>query len=90
GDIYAVIDDQEICPATYLSGPDGSLIKYTLSRTAAEDTMFARVAGPPNMPHLSELSQIHKALQILTLMPIVVVRLLAGAGNLEVIVPSRL
>ncbi|RMV72453.1 hypothetical protein ALP05_02803 [Pseudomonas caricapapayae] len=90
GDIYAVIDDQEICPATYLSGPDGSLIKYTLSRSAAEDTLFARVAGPPNMPHLSELSQIHKALQNLTLMPSDVVRLLAGAGNLEVIVPSRL
>lgn len=90
GDIYAAIDDQEVCPATYLSGPDGSLIKYTLSRSAAEDTLFARVAGPPGMPHLSELSQIHKALQNLTMLPSDVVRLLAGAGNLEVIVPSRL
>ncbi|MFH7397000.1 hypothetical protein RA262_28585, partial [Pseudomonas syringae pv. tagetis] len=74
----------------YLSGPDGSLIKYRLSRSAAEDTLFARVGGPPNMPHLSELSQIHKALQNLTLMRSDVVRLLAGAGNLEVIVPCRL
>ncbi|MGN2413842.1 DUF4329 domain-containing protein [Pseudomonas syringae] len=90
GDIYAVIDDQEICPASYLSGPDGSLIKYTVSRSAAEKRLFRRVAGPPSSPHVSTLSQVHKALQNLTLMPSDVVRLLAGAGNLEVVVPSRL
>ncbi|MBI6819049.1 DUF4329 domain-containing protein [Pseudomonas syringae] len=90
GDIYAVIDDQEVCAATYLSGPDGSLIKYTLSRSAAEDALFARVSGPRSMPRLCELSQIHKALQNLSMMPSDVVRLLAGAGDLHVIVPSRL
>ncbi|WP_122242981.1 DUF4329 domain-containing protein, partial [Pseudomonas syringae] len=90
GDIYEVIDDQEVCAATYLSGPDGSLIKYTLSRSAAEDALFARVSGPRSMPRLCELSQIHKALQNLSMMPSDVVRLLAGAGDLHVIVPSRL
>ncbi|SDW01279.1 protein of unknown function [Pseudomonas syringae] len=90
GDIYAVMIDQEICPATYLSGPDGSLIKYTLSGSAAERALFTRVAGPTGMPHLSMLSQVHKALQNLTLMPSDLVRLLADAGNLEVLVPSPL
>ncbi|WP_017708831.1 DUF4329 domain-containing protein [Pseudomonas syringae] len=90
GDIYAVIDDQDTCAATYLSGPDGSLIKYTLSGSAAEKRLFKRVAGPPSMPSLSTLSQVHRALQNLTLMPSDVVRLLAGAGRLEVVVPSRL
>ncbi|MCI3946653.1 hypothetical protein K0038_03722 [Pseudomonas syringae] len=90
GDIYAVIADQEVCPATYLSGPDGSLIKYTLSHSAAEAKLFERVAGPVSMPHVSTLSQVHRALQNLTLMPSDVVRLLAVAGNLEVVVPSRL
>ncbi|KPW62336.1 hypothetical protein ALQ64_03595 [Pseudomonas cannabina] len=90
GDIYAVMIDQEICPATYLSGPDGSLIKYTLSGSAAERALFTRVAGPTGMPHMSMLSQVHKALQNLTLMPSDVVRLLADAGNLEVLVSSPL
>ncbi|KPC35245.1 Uncharacterized protein ABJ99_3563 [Pseudomonas syringae pv. cilantro] len=90
GDIYAVIDDQEICPASYLSGPDGSLIKYTVSRSVAEKRLFRRVSGPANSPHISTFSQVHKALQNLTLMPSDVVRLLAAAGDLEVVVSSRL
>lgn len=80
GDIYAVIDDQDTCAATYLSGPDGSLIKYTLSGSAAEKRLFKRVAGPPSMPSLITLSQVHRALQNLTLMPSDVVRLLAAPG----------
>ncbi|QGT82871.1 DUF4329 domain-containing protein [Pseudomonas coronafaciens] len=89
GDIYAVISD-EICPAFYLSGPDGSLIKYTLSHSAAETALFARVAGPSGIPHLSRLSEVQRSLQNLTLMPSDVVRLLAAAGDLQVVIPSLL
>ncbi|MFJ4145179.1 DUF4329 domain-containing protein [Pseudomonas sp. NPDC089734] len=89
-DIYAVIDDSAYCPVTYLSGPDGSLIKYTLSHSEAEKKLFARVSGPADRPHLYELSELYRALRARTLMPGDVVRLLAGAGDLHVVVASRL
>ncbi|MCV4261494.1 DUF4329 domain-containing protein [Pseudomonas capsici] len=89
-DIFAVIDDQAYSFVTYLSGPDGSLIKYTLSRSSAEKNLFARVSGPADRPHRCELSEIYRALRAQTLMPSDVVRLLAGAGDLQVVVTSRL
>ncbi|GFM79432.1 hypothetical protein PSCICN_01240 [Pseudomonas cichorii] len=89
-DIHAVIDDHEFCSVTYLSGPDGSLIKYTLSHSDAEQALFRRVSGPADRPHQYVLGEIHRALQARTLMPSDLVRLLAQAGDLQVVVTSRL
>ncbi|MBN6713335.1 DUF4329 domain-containing protein [Pseudomonas capsici] len=89
-DIHAVIDDHAYSSVTYLSGPDGSLIKYTLSHSSAEKALFARVSGPADRPHQCELSEMYRALRAQTLMPSDVVRLLASAGDLQVVVTSRL
>ncbi|MBX8483742.1 DUF4329 domain-containing protein [Pseudomonas cichorii] len=89
-DIHAVIDDHEVCSVTYLSGPDGSLIKYTLSHSEAEQALFRRVSGPADRPHQCVLSDVHRGLQAQTLMPSDLVRMLAHAGDLHVVVTSRL
>ncbi|RMQ49522.1 hypothetical protein ALQ04_03447 [Pseudomonas cichorii] len=89
-DIHAVIDDYEYCSVTYLSGPDGSLIRYTLSGSDAEKALFTRVSGPVDRPHRCDLSEVHMGLRAKTLMPSDLVRMLAQAGELHVIVTSRL
>jgi hypothetical protein len=89
-DIYAVIDERDLCPASYLSGPDGSLIKYIVSDSALEQALFKRVSGPSHRPAAADLSEVHQRLQAATLLPSDVVRLLAEAGDLQVVVGSAL
>lgn len=89
-DIYSVIDEKDLSPASYLSGPDGSLIKYLVSDSALERALFKRVSGPSHLPDAADLSEVHQRLQAKTLMPSDVVRLLAAAGELWVVVGSAL
>lgn len=89
-DIYAVIDERDLCPASYLSGPDGSLIKYMVSDSAQEQALFKRVSGPSHRPAAADQSEVHQRLQAATLLPSDVVRLLAEAGDLQVVVGSAL
>lgn len=89
-DIYAAIHEKDLCRASYLSGPDGSLIKYTVTDSALETVLFKRVSGPGSNPSASDRSDIHQRLQAGTFLPGDVVRLLAHAGDLQVIVGSSL
>lgn len=90
GDIYALINERDLSPASYLSGPDGSLIKYTVSDSAAEKALFKRVSGPVEEPQAADRSEIHQALQAGTMLPSDFVRLVAAAGDLQVIEGSEL
>jgi hypothetical protein len=89
-DIYAVIDERELSPASYLSGPDGSLIKYLVRDSRAQADLFRRVSGPQDRPYAVQDSELHQALLNSQLLPSDVVRLLAGAGDLRIVVGSAL
>ncbi|HEX8594829.1 MAG TPA: DUF4329 domain-containing protein [Pseudomonas sp.] len=92
-DIFVAISEREFSPASYLSAPDGSLIKYTVSNCADESKLFEQVASsdldsePGSNPGDS---QIYEAFKQGSMMPSDFVRKVAHAGDLRVIIGSEL
>lgn len=89
-DLHTAISQHDFAPVSYLSGPDGSLIKYTSSASLAEGALLSRLVGEPNSPDLAALNELDRAMIEGTLVPSDIVRLVAAAGDLQVVVASRL
>lgn len=89
-DIYSAILDRAYTKALYLSGPDGSLIRYVASGSSAEDALLLRLTGPANSPERVELGELQQSLYGDRLLPSDFIRLVALAGELRVVIASAI
>ena len=89
-DIHTALTQYDFAPVSYLSGPDGCLLKYTSNDSLAERALLKRVAGQPNSPDIGDLSELDRATIEGTMLPSDIVRLLAATGDLQVVLASRL
>jgi len=89
-DMYGAIAQRDLASVVYLSAPDGGLIRYTSSDSLAERALLQRLSGPAHDPHAADLSELYESIVSGALKPSDFIRLVAAAGDLQVVVASRL
>lgn len=89
-DIYSAILDRDYTKAFYLSGPDGSLIRYDASASSDEDALLVRLSGPAGSPERVDLGELQQGLYTGRLLPSDFVRLVARTGELRVVIASAM
>jgi hypothetical protein len=70
-----VIDNRTFAPAHYLSGPQGSLLKYVSSGSTTEQTLLKQLTGEMQIPPITEFEG--------------TIWNFADAGDLRVVLPNR-
>ncbi len=89
-DMHAAIKDQGLSAVSYVSGPDGGLLRYTASGSAQEAALLERVSPPADQPAAKDRNPLQLQFAAGTLTPLAFIRQVAAAGDLRVVEPGDL